>query len=794
MKDATSYQPQPQESPDWQEFIEAEREITPEEEQERHQEKMSAFIGRLESEARRRVQKRYRIEERWIEDLRQYHGVYSPELLGRMAKGQKSQVFINQTAVKTDALEARLWDLLFPTDDRNWGVSPTPVPQLTEAAEAASSEADEAREVADAQQEQMKTLAKSGDETGAKEAEEQMNVAAGAEEEAQGEADRLHDILNEAKRRAELMQEEIDDQLVTCGFTTEARDAIGDACKLGVGILKGPVLGDRTKQKWRPANERPENGMEPETGSVAPMGHNGGPSMYTLETIADNMPAAYRVDPWSFFPDPEANRVADCNGFYERHMMSKMKLRQLAKRPDIDKEALRDLLKGSPNRGEVPTFFAELQDITSQSDGAAHEAYAVWEYTGPVDSEDMELLMEAFSKHDEAADPEELDVLEDYHARIWFCQGKCLSFALHPLDSNEAIYSVFNIRSDELGLFGFGIPYIMRHPQSVLNGAFRMMMDNAALSTGPQVVVSKDQVTPEDGTWELKPGKIWLRNTAQAVSGVPAFESFNIPSNQAELASIIEIALKFVDDVTAMPAIAQGEQGSGVTKTAQGMALLMNSANVTFRRIVKNYDDDMTVSMIRRFYHWNMQFSEKEEIKGDYDCEARGSGVLLVREMQAQNLLMIAQMFGDHPVYGPMLKHGDLLRHIFKAHMISSDDITKSEREFKQYLNEQAEQGDPAAEALAKEIELKEQEIELRRDEMDLKSAMNEKEWASRERIAQLSYDTAMERTAAQLNMSREQLDAKIEQGSADTRSSERKLAAEIAMAEKTGKSSGGAV
>jgi len=609
-------------------------------------------------------------------------------------------------------------------------------------------------------------------------AQQKANTAQQEVNAAQAAADDLHDRLNEAKRRSDLMLEEIDDQLVTCGFQSEARDAISDAVKLGVGIIKGPVLGDRSKQQW-----------------AQRMAAEGGPIAYVLEQTESEAPSAHRVDPWSFFPDPDIRRVDDMDGIYERHLMNKGQLRKLAQRPGMDQDAIRDLLRAGPDSGATPAYMADLNDLTGQTDGDVRDAFQVWEYTGAIEAEDMEVLVAAFQTDEEdGAEPEEIDSLSEHIVRVFFCQGRTLSFALHPLDSGEPIYSVFTIRPDESTVFGFGVPYIMRHPQSILNGAFRMMMDNSGLSTGPQIVINKDQVTPEDGNWTITARKIWLRNSATAQPGVSPFETFNIPSNQAELANIINIAGEVIDEVTAMPSIAQGEQGVGITKTAQGMALLMNSANVSFRRIVKNYDDDITVPLIRRFYHWNMQFSAKDEIKGDYAVKARGSGVLLVREMQAQNLLMIAQLFGDHPVYGPMLKHAELLRSIFRAHMIAADEITLTDREYKQLMADQQSQTDPAAEANAKAAEIAEQELELRKAEMAQKAELSDREWDARMRIAELNYDGAMEKAAAGLNMKREELDAKIGIAGTDGARKERALAAEIAMTDRTGVSSGGSV
>jgi len=742
--------------------------------QEEKQERMSAFVAGLAAEATRRVGKRYSIEQRWIEDLQQYHGIYDRETLERLKLSKGSKVFINLTAAKTDAMEARLWDLQFPTDDRNWSIGPTPVPDLTDAAEAALSQVDEARDRANAAQAQGQEQMAAGDANAAQASEQEMRAAETEQNMAQAAADDLQEKIREASRRSDLMRDEIEDQFVGCDYQSQARDVIGDATKLGMGVIKGPVIGSSAgKQVWVKAAEG---------------------DGYELGNAKETAPSAYRVDPWSFFPDPDVPKVQDGSGCFERHLMSKTMLRKLAKRPDIDKDAVRELLRNDPSLGTIPAYITDLHDLTGQTDGTIPATYQVWEYTGPVETEDMQMLIEEMRDPEDTAPMEDLDPIEEHHVRVWFCDGKLLSFGRHPLDSKETIYSVFTIRADEATPFGFGIPSIMRHPQAIINGAYRMMMDNSGLSTGPQIVINKTAVEPEDGNWTLQPRKVWLRDDTTSQPGVKVFETFNIPSNQQEIANIIAMAEEAVDDVTAQPAIAQGEQGTGVTKTAQGMALLMNNANVTFRRIVKNFDDDITTPVVRRFYHWNMQFSEKKYIKGDYEVKARGSGVLLVREMQAQNLLMIAQIFGDHPVYGPRIKHGELLAAIFKAHMIATDEITMTEREYKQWEQDQKDSQDPAAAIENAKMELAKAEMDLRREEMDHKTALHEQEWAARKEIAGWTYDAAMEKAAAALNMKREELDARISGKADDNAHKERSMAAEIAMKERTGVSSGGAI
>lgn len=757
--------------------------------------RIEAYIGKLEAEAKRRVDLRKHVETRWLDDLRQYHGRYSDQEEADFKKNKGSRVYLNLTRPKTNALMARLWDLLFPTDDRNWGIGPTPVPELTEQAEEALKLADDAKETLEARRGKLQEIEQAAnnaqDDQARVELEQQAQQLAadmeGAEEvasEAQKAADDLHAALGEATSRAELMEKEMEDQLKGCGYQAECRDMIADACKIGIGILKGPVLGDKTKQKWEAHTVTDSDGNER--------------VMHVLSNVKDDAaPSAHRVDPWAFFPDPDAARVEDCEGFLERHLMNRTKFRKFARHPDVNKDAARAILKEGAGAGQMPSYLVDLSNITGQKSESPSDLFTIWEYTGPVEPEDLADLARAMDD-DETLDlldeDGDIDPLVEMHAKIWFCQGKVLKFALHQLDSGEPIYSVFNPEEDEHSLFGFGLPYLMRDNQSILNASNRMMMDNAGLSVSPQVVVNKKMVRPENGDWTMEPRKVWIREDVDTDPRLKPFEVFNIQSNQAELAAIMDMARQGMDETASLPQIAQGEQGAGVTKTAQGMALLMNSANVVFRRIVKNFDDNVTVPMIRRFYHWNMQFSSKDAIKGDYEVDARGSSVLLVREMMAQNLIMIAQMFGDHPVYGEWLKHSNLLKQIFRAHMIPADEIAKSSREYEADAEKKAQRPDPQAQAMQAELQLKQDEISVRREEIEAKREIANMDNDTKRYVADRSFDAVMEKLAEGLNTTREQLDAKIQIEGNREDAKERRLAVEVAEKQRTGVSAGGAI
>jgi hypothetical protein len=745
--------------------------------------KLKEIVGRMEAEVTSRIGKRNSLEERWIADLEQYHGRYDPGTADRLLKEDRSGLFINATRPKTDALGARLKDLLFPTDEKNWGISPTPVPSLSDEASAAAAAAREkikqAQAAAAAPQQAQEQAAAGGQEVPpeqmAQMAQQAQTTAVEADA-AKETAGKLNAILEEARKRADAMEKEIDDQLKECLYQSVKREQIDCAVKLGTGVTKGPVTGDRVRRGWK---------ADPESGEHA------------LEISTGDQPAYRFVDIWGFFPDMDATCIEDGQGTFERHLMNRRRLRQLQHLQGFDKDAIRRLLQLAPST-TAPAYLAQLRNIRAATQQVTGDLYHVYEYYGPLEPQDMQdVALHMMTSEDETVSGiareglrqvEEIDPLKSVNACIWFCQGEILKFALYPYDSGETVYSVFNLVKDEASIFGYGMPSIIRDPQAALNGAFRAMMDNAGVSSGPQIIIDMQNLEPEDGNYTLKARKVWRAKNG-IVKENPPFQLFHIECRQTELANIIMLCERFIDNMSAVPQIIQGQMGEvgtqNVMNTATGTALMHNSANTVFRAIVKNFDDDVTVPDIRRAYDWNMQFSEKPEIKGDYEIDARGSSVLLMRELQAQNLMVIAIQLGGHPIFGPMLRNRELLKKIFSAYMIPAEEVMLTDDEIDAVLAAAAAQNEAAAAAAAAAEQAK-QMMELENKKMEMEAALANQANASKEKIAKMNYDSQMNQTAARLNMSVQQLEAMLAGKELDHASKERIFASEVAIEQKS--------
>ena len=638
-------------------------------------ERLRVFGVRLQSQAEDQVKRRFSIDERWLDDLRQFNGQYDKVTAATLAASGGSKLFVNITRNKVNAAEARLIDILFPTDDRNWGIQPTPVPYLSKLSKDKDpiSNEDGSPFVTD------------------------EGVQVQKRDVAQG-------VMEEARERANSMQDEIDDQLNETNYNSVNRDMVHDAVLYGTGILKGPVIIGKTRQKWSEVVD--------EQGQVAQV----------IEIVDDLKPGAERVDPWDFFPDMQSRTVDDAEFIFQRHYMSKKALRDLANKPGFLRTQIAEVLKKDADNSHTATHLQEMQSmagLTSLDNGR----FEVWEYHGPVDKDDLIAA---------GVEVDEEDVFTEYSGVVWFSESRVLKAVINPADTGDMPYSVFNWEGDDTTLFGVGIPYLMRSSQKVLNATWRMLMDNAGLSVGPQTVINSQVVRPADGNWRLTPHKGWeLTDKNGNVNNV--FGSFEINSHMNELISLFQYARQIADEETALPQIAQGEQGSA-TDTASGMSMLMNSANTMLRRVVKNFDDDVTRPFIKRMYDWNMQFNPKEDVKGDFSIDARGTSSLLVKEQQAANLMNLMNISAS-PLLQPLTNTAALYRKVVSSMQIEADEIVKTTEEIEletqkmqqqmeaqqqammqaQQGQQQAPTGDPLAEQkLALEAQKAEMDMQLK--------------------------------------------------------------------------------
>ncbi|WP_075290715.1 hypothetical protein [Histophilus somni] len=620
------------------------------------------------------IKQRQPIVQRWTKDMYQYRNQYESSV-----DTGKSKVFVGYTRAKTDAWSAQMTDMLFPSDDKNYGISPTPVPQIANLAKQPDS------------QDPMQM--------------QQINMA--------------RELMQQAKDRAEAMEKLIDDQLAECDYATEARLALHYAAVLGTGILRGPVVDTIDERIWS------DDGM----------------GNWSAQTQPKIVPKVRLVLPWDFVPDMTAPTLKDCQFVFERSYLTKKQLQNLLNNPYYLADTVQALIESDASEthtssSDMDGYLDTLRTLSGLEKASNDKRYEVWTYHGGIPVSVLEQanqsLEEGYSF--ELSEEQKSEKAEIDGVIVMTGNGKILSVNLNPLDTAEFPYSVYTCEPDVACVFGFGIPYLCRDAQEILNTAWRGMIDNGVLTIGSQIVVNSSVLSPVDKSWEIKPNKLWRTNDRASANASfeaqRAFGVFNFESRQQELANIIQLAKSFMDEESGLPMIAQGEQGQ-VTPTLGGMSMLMNAANAVRRRQVKEWDDQVTKPLIRRFYEYNMAMSDDPDIKGDMQIVARGTSALLVKETQTAQIIDIFQKFGEHPQLSHAFDWYDGAKTLMQSMSMGAKTMLLSREDYEQKLQqiEQANAEQPQDPEIVKaqmqmQLAQQKQQHEMQLEQMKLQHAM----------------------------------------------------------------------
>lgn len=620
------------------------------------------------------------VERRWLEDYDQYMGrdeatkqvasmMDSAEqgypVSNRGNKPQRSTVFINITRPKTNTAEARVANMLLPTDDRNFGLKPSPRPELVAAAKMYAKQLAQQGMVTDpstgdpmvqpqaaqAPQQAPAPVAQAVQSNFGQAAQPQGVMGTSSIIGGQQAPQDPKAVLDQAKEAALAMQTEIDDQFQECNWNGETRSMIHDSAVLGTGILKGPIVVNKATKTWSKITA-------------------GSKMAYVLEIGTEKSPTSYKVSPWSVYPDPSCgNDVHNGSGMFECYDYTSKQVRELAKQPNFLPAQLAKVLAAGPDKGNT-----NKNALEQRQGGIKKSNFKVWEYWGEFDPEDLRAAG--------------VDVDDDsvglVSGCVIFINGIVVKGFLNPLETGDIPYDFYPWEEDEESPWGFGVPYLCRPAQKVLTAAWRQLMDNSGNTVGPQMVIKPRIIQPADGSWVITGNKLW--NCMDESANVrEAFASIDISNHAVELENIIKLAKQFADEESMVPMLAQGEHDNA-PDTVGGMTILANSINVVLGRKAKSFDDRVITRHVGRYVDWNMAYNDKDEIKGDHHVVARGTSALLVRDIQNQTLIQFGQ-FQSSGIISPMVNWEAWIKAVLKAQHVDPGEILKSDAEISALQN-----------------------------------------------------------------------------------------------------------
>jgi len=330
---------------------------------------------------------------------------------------------------------------------------------------------------------------------------------------------------------------------------------------------------------------------------------------------------------------------------------------------------------------------------------------------------------------------------------VYMIDDRVLKVSVAPYERAETVYSVFNWDEDPLSVFGYGIPYLMSDPQHVYNTAWRMTLDNAGVSTMPQVVIDKLQIKPADGgtDYSLKSGKVWERvgEVYSTERRDKPFELFHIPQDIQQLFGIMDRSLQDAYELTGVTRVDKTQQMSDNAPVTLGATQIQqNNSSVSRRSQARRYDDQITATLIQRFYDYFMQFEDDDDIKAVLVVEPRGSTILLSKELQATNLMTFYQMTSGGQAEG--VKELPLLRAISNSMQHPEGQFISTDDEMAKAAEDAANNPpppDPAIEIESRKLAVAEADIELAQGRLQLEAQVKEADYQLRVAEAERGFE-----------------------------------------------------
>lgn len=547
----------------------------------------------LAREAKRPVATRMR------ENLRQRQGIYEDVKLQKIREQGGSEIFANITNVKCRAASAWLRDaLLGDGNDKPWGVKTSPIPELPPELEQ------------EAQHDAMERLMQA--------------QAAGipidpneAPEIARKALEAVRDEMREIGRKEALITEAaIEDALDNGGFHDAFSDVLDDLVTYPAAILKGPVMRQRIDLSWA---------KDPQTGG-------------TIAIPQEKIVTEYeRVSPFDIYPAPWSMDIED-GYLIQRHRLSRSAIASMLGLPGYNEEAVRAVLKehdegGTSNwlgmgiRGEdttVPVSTDPKTGLATTYKTEMVDALELW------DNIPGRFLIDWGMPPESIPDPD-----KEYSANVWKVKSWIIKATLNHDPVGKKPYSKTSYERVPGMFWGLGIPDLIKDPQDVANAALRSLVNNMAMSSGPQVVVNIERLPEGAKISSIAPWKIWQMVADPLGSTSSPVEFFTVPSNASELLGIFEQASTMADEWSGIPRYMTGDAKSGgAARTASGLSMLIGNASKLIKSVTANVDQ-LIESVIRKTHIHLITQMGQLNLSGDVNIVVRGSESILQKDNMA---------------------------------------------------------------------------------------------------------------------------------------------------------------
>lgn len=596
-------------------------------------------------------------EDRWLQNIRQFRGIYDPEVLSMIAKDQ-SKAYPKLTRKVIIGTVARLMQMLFPQTEENFGVTSSPMPSLS---------TEQLQEVLDKHvQEKLAIL-------------QQQNPQATVAEVECTDEEIEKAIYDYASHKATRMELKIKDDLKEMEYITLARRVVFSAVLYNMGLLVGPYNKTVKARTWK---KNPFKGT------------------YEAQEVTRYKPIYEFRSVWDHYPDMTAKTLDQQDGAFDRHIMTRAQVEALVKRPDFMSGRINEWLNKNATGNYKPEWWETILQTEPKSDKKfvpqpTDRKYELASYWGGVTGHELRAAGVTI--------PEE-NIGKTFQANVWTIENKVIKSVLSPYDDSVRHHHYFIFEEDDLSLLGNGQADTMRDSQLSLCETTRAALDNSSV-VGPNIVVNEDRlVAGQDLT--VRKHKTWRIEDMPAGATIDgAVKNLTIDSHIGELLALRKAILDFSSDESGLPPPSLGDVsqgGSEALRTQGGASMFLGAAALPIRDTVRNFDS-FTMSVIGTLVKWNQKFDPNPSRDGDHDVIARGSTSLIAKEVLAGSLDAVRKTVT--PDEAPHINTRKLLILRLKARDVPTDDILEDEDKANATVQHNAEMQQQVAQGQMKLVE-----------------------------------------------------------------------------------------
>ena len=483
--------------------------------------------------------------ERLLICLRTFNGQYDANQLREIRRFGGSEVYARIIAQKCRAASSLLRDI-YLGDTRPWAVKPPSAPQIP-----------------DEIQQNIDALLKLENQM----VSQQQGKPPDPADEQQRRTSLLESALDAAKKKAAQQARDSDDKIEDIlreGYFYQAlAEFLVDLPIFPFACICGPEVKIMPEVVWPPGGGQPTVIQKPKL-------------MWR------------RVSPFDLWWTPGVSDIANAD-IIEKLKLTRAELNDLLDLPGYNQNELRAVLDEYGRGG--------LYDNWDTTDA---ERAVLENKENPMWNRSRLISMMAFNGNIQGRMLQDYglavpDELRDYHVQAWCIGPHVIKCQLSPSPRQRSPYFITSFEKVPGTPVGNGLTDMLEDLQVVSNATLRSLVNNLSISSGPQVVVNDDRLSPDETGEDLYPWKRWhTRNDPVGNNARPPIDFFMPTSNVQQLVQAYQEFVGIADDVSAIPKYVGGQAGGGgAGRTASGLAMLMGNASKILQTVSANIDREV---------------------------------------------------------------------------------------------------------------------------------------------------------------------------------------------------------